>query len=105
MTTWDLSLRCRCGLVRGLAGCVSAIVVGLSMSLSPAALAQSDQTPSSTPSASSDFWVQGYARDHKDCIEWTDSCVNCSRTDQDLPAFWLAMAVVGAGLLSAWMGV
>ncbi len=61
--------------------CRLATVVGLSVSVGPAALAQADKTPSSVPSASSDLWGQGYARDHRDYAAWTDSCVNCSRTD------------------------
>lgn len=27
----------------------------------------------------SDSWVQGYGRQDKDCLEWSDSCVNCLR--------------------------
>jgi hypothetical protein len=61
--------------------CRLATAVGLWVSLSPAAFAQPDKPSSSTPSGSSDLWAQGYARDHKDCMAWTDSCVNCSRSE------------------------
>ena len=27
----------------------------------------------------SDSWVQWYGRQDKDCLEWSDSCVNCLR--------------------------
>jgi hypothetical protein len=56
-----------------------ASVVGLSVSLGPVAFAQSDKPTSRTPSALDE--LVHYARDHKDCMAWTDSCVNCSRTD------------------------
>jgi hypothetical protein len=59
--------------------CCLAIVVGLSVSLGPAAFAQFDKPSSGTPSALDE--LVHYARDHKDCAAWTDSCVNCSRTD------------------------
>ena len=37
----------------------------------------SDQTPGQ-PSAD---WVQSYGERNKDCLEWTDTCVNCVRVN------------------------
>jgi hypothetical protein len=32
-----------------------------------------------TSDRASDTGVQGYGRDNKDCLEWTDTCVKCAR--------------------------
>ena len=32
-----------------------------------------------TPGQTSADWVQGYGERNKDCLEWTDTCVNCVR--------------------------
>ena len=32
-----------------------------------------------TPSQASPDWTQNYGERNKDCLEWTDTCVNCVR--------------------------
>ena len=32
-----------------------------------------------TPGQASADWTQSYGEHNKDCLEWTDSCVNCVR--------------------------
>jgi|SRR6516162_1097821 len=32
-----------------------------------------------TPGQASADWMQGYGGRNKDCMEWTDTCVNCVR--------------------------
>ena len=32
-----------------------------------------------TPGQASADWMQGYGDRNKDCMEWTDTCVNCVR--------------------------
>src|SRR5262249_10042529 len=40
-----------------------------------------EATPSDlTPGQPSADWVQSYGERNKDCLEWTDTCVNCVRT-------------------------
>lgn len=32
------------------------------------------------PDQKSPDWMQNYGLHHKECLEWTDTCVNCVRT-------------------------
>jgi hypothetical protein len=32
-----------------------------------------------TPGQASADWMQSYGQHNKDCLEWTDTCVNCVR--------------------------
>ena len=56
---------------------------GLSLLLISGAHAQSENHASGAQRNPSELWVQGYGRDNKDCLVWTDGCVSCLRSKPD----------------------
>jgi hypothetical protein len=55
-----------------------AFICGTSLLLSAIVLAQA-QGLADAPTSASEAAVHSYGRDAKDCLAWTDGCVNCIR--------------------------
>ena len=57
------------------------LVIGvLALLISTSAFAQLNNVPAVPSENGTDSWAQRFGNTDKDCLNWTDSCVNCLRS-------------------------